>query len=223
MKYIKAYKLYESVNNEEVITDIVHIMSDIIDEHKNLVFKSPRGNMSYNDYLSKNDNYINFKPISKAGNKLKSKFTISFNKIENYDKLAWLVSEMSIVIDRLKQDGWLLIKMDIVNTNWEENKELYISNLDYHFSKSTQKINDDLPSAEEVADTFNSTVPGLRTKTNDVTIYDSFVEIEFDSIQYDGEIPNNVELYFDKMLDLLGFSEYEYDRRTPWGIKFWIN
>lgn len=222
MKYIKNYKLYESVDNEEVISDIIYIMSDIIDSHKNIVFKSPKGDMTYNDYLSKSDKYKKFQPIYKAGNKLKSKFSIIFNKISDYDKLASLINEMAVVIDRLKQDGWFFTKMNMGNYVTIEDK-LYFTNLDYEFSKSSEVVDTKLPKEEEVADVFNSTVPGLRTQPKNIDVYDNFVEVEFDSIEYDGEIPNGIENYFDKVVDLLGFAEYEYDRRQPWGIKFWYN
>lgn len=221
MKYLKKYKLYES-NNEDVISDILEIMSEIIDTHSNIIFKSPKGDMVYNKYI--NGEYGSFEPIYKAGNKIKSKFIINFSKISNYDKFTWIINNMGAVIGRLKNNGWLLSDLKIETTNWDEKKDTSISNLDYHFSKPTETLNsDELPKESEIAKVFNSNVLDLQTEENNITVYDNYVDIGFDSISYNGEIPNNVESYFQKVADILGFTEFEYNKKTPWGIRFWFN
>lgn len=221
MKYLRNYKLYES-NNEDVISDILEIMSEIIDTHSNVVFKSPKGDMSYDDYLK--NNYNKFEPIYKAGNKIKSKFTINFNKITNYAKLAWLVNNMESAVGRLKNNGWLLSDLKIETTYFDEKNNISLYNLDYHFSKPTETLNsDELPKESEIVQVFNKNVLNLKTEEYNITVYDNYVDIGFDAISYDGEIPSNVESYFQKVADILGFTEFEYNKKDPWGIRFWFN
>ena len=223
IKKFNSFLIKENTN-VNIASDIVYIMSNIIDEHPNLVFKSPLGgDMSYNDFISKNDKYKNFQPIYKAGKRLKSKFTISFNKIKDYNKFAWITDQMAASIDRFESDGWTLSDLKVQTSTWEENKQVYISNIDYHFSKPDEIISDELPKEEDITKIINSTIPNIKTDPNNITVYDNYVDIGFDSIAYDGEIPDNIMSYFQKVADMMGFTDIEYDRRQPWGVRFWTN
>jgi hypothetical protein len=44
----------------------------------------------------------------------------------------------------------------------------------------------------------------------DVTEYDDYVYVEFDSVEYDGELPTNTDNRLEKVAELYGFDEYEY-------------
>ena len=66
-KYVSFIK--ESVDIEGEVDKIVETMLDFIDEGEKITFKSSTGEMTYTDYLAKNDKYQNFKPVLVSKNK----------------------------------------------------------------------------------------------------------------------------------------------------------
>jgi hypothetical protein len=166
IKKFNSFLIKEN-NSEDITSEIIYIMSSIIDEHPNLVFKTPLGvNMSYNDFLSKNDKYKRFQPIyiydlSRTGKRLKSQFIISFYKINDYNKFTWITNQMAEAIERFKSDGWVLSDLKVSTSTWQEHKQVYISTIDYHFSKSDEIVSDELPKEDDIAKIFNDNIPGV--------------------------------------------------------------
>jgi hypothetical protein len=223
MKHLKKYNLFESKEYREEVDSIIDIMLDITDEFNNTEFKSPSGIMKLIDYHSKNDKYDNFKPVYKAGNKIRSRFSIQFYRINNYDKLNWLVTEMSSVIGRLYDLGWKLSNMNIVTSGGTlDLPEVSFTYLTYDFIKPDVIISDDLPKAEEIEKIFNDNTQ-LVTHKGDIYIDDNYVDIGFDAKTYDGGIPEDVDSEFKRVADILGFTEFERDGNDKWGVRFWFN
>jgi hypothetical protein len=222
MKHLKKYNLFESKEYREEVDDIIDIMLDITDEFDTVEFKSLSGIMKLNDYYNKNDKYDNFKPVYKAGNKIRSRFSIQFYRISNYDKLNWLVTEMSSVIGRLSDLGWKLSNMNIVTSSGTlDLPEVSFTYLTYDFIKPDVIISDDLPKAEEIEKIFNDNTQ-LVTHKGDIYIDDNYVDIGFDAKTYDGGIPEDVDSEFKRVADILGFTEFERDINA-WGVRFWFN
>jgi hypothetical protein len=60
---------------------------------------------------------------------------------------------------------------------------------------------------------------GMKTWDED----DNYVDIGFDAKTYDGNIPEDVDSEFQRVADILGFTEFERDRNDKWGVRFWFN
>jgi hypothetical protein len=224
MRYLKRYNnLFESDEYLEDVDNIVEILLDITDEFNNVEFKSPSGVMRLSDYHNKNDKYDSFKPVYKAGNKIRSRFSINFYRISNYDKLNWLISEMNSVIGRLSDLGWKLSNMNIVtSTGTIDLPEVSFTYLTYDFMKPDVVVSDDLPKKEEIEKVFNNNTQ-LVTDRGDIYVYDKYVDIGFDAKTYDGDIPEDIDSEFQRVADILGFTEFERDRNDKWGVRFWYN
>lgn len=224
MKYLKKYnRLFESDEYREDVDNIINIMLDIIDDFSRTYFDSTSGSMNFNDYKEKNDKYKNFKPVYKAGNKIRSRFSIRFFSIKSYDSLSWLITEMSSTIGRLNDIGWVLQDMNLgrvsVSTSGDETS---FSELVYSFLKPDVVFSDDLPKAQEIMDVFNKNTQ-LLTSLSEIEIHDRYVNIGFDSKTYDGDIPEDIDDQLLKVAELLGFGE-EFERgRGDWGVRYWYD
>jgi hypothetical protein len=223
MKHLKRYNLFESNEYQEDVDKIIDIMLDITDEFSRTYFDSTTGSMNFNDYSEKNDKYKSFKPVYKAGNKIRSRFSIRFFSIKSYENLNWLITEMSSVIGRLNDIGWVLQDMNLgrvsVSTSGDGTS---FSELVYSFTKPDVVFSDDLPKAEEIEKIFNDNTQ-LVTHKGDIYIDDNYVDIGFDAKTYDGDIPEDVDSEFQRVADILGFTEFERDRNDKWGVRFWFN
>jgi hypothetical protein len=223
MKHLKKYNLFESYEYQEDVDNIIDIMLGIIDEFSRTYFDSTTGSMNFNDYSEKNDKYKSFKPVYKAGNKIRSRFSIRFFSIKSYENLNWLITEMSSVIGRLNDIGWILQDMNLgrvsVSTSGEGTS---FSELVYSFIKPDVIISDDLPKAEEIEKVFNDNTQ-LVTHKGDIYVYDTHVNIGFDAKTYDGEIPEDVDSEFQRVADILGFTDFGTDSNDKWGVTFWFD
>jgi len=66
MKYLKHFnKINESHKDEDVVDFIVDTMRDFLDDDRKIEFKSVIGDMNWDDYVKKNSNYLDFRPIYK--------------------------------------------------------------------------------------------------------------------------------------------------------------
>ncbi len=222
MKHLKRYNLFESNEYQEDVDKIIDIMLDITDEFSRTYFDSTTGSMNFNDYSEKNDKYKSFKPVYKAGNKIRSRFSIRFFSIKSYENLNWLITEMSSVIGRLNDIGWILQDMNLgrvsVSTSGAGTS---FSELVYSFTKPDVVFSDDLPKSEEIEKIFNDNTQ-LVTHKGDIYIDDNYVDIGFDAKTYDGDIPEDVDSEFQRVADILGFTEFERDINA-WGVRFWFN
>jgi hypothetical protein len=96
------------------------------------------------------------------------------------------------------------------------------SELVYSFTKPDVVFSDDLPKAEEIEKVFNDNTQ-LVTHKGDIYIDDNYVDIGFDAKTYDGDIPEDVDSEFQRVADILGFTEFERDTNDKWGVRFWFN
>lgn len=224
MRYLKKYNiLFESDEYQDEVESIIDIMLDITDEFNTVEFKSPSAIMKLSDFHSKNDKYDSFKPVYKAGNKIRSRFSINFYRISNYDKLNWLVSEMSSVIGRLSDLGWKLSNMNIVTSGGTlDLPRVSFTYLTYDFMKPDVVVSDGLPKVEEIEKVFNNNTQLVADKGN-IYIDDKYVDIGFDTKTYDGDIPEDIDSELQKVADILGFTEFERDSNDKWGVRFWYN
>jgi hypothetical protein len=223
MKHLKRYNLFESNEYQEDVDKIIDIMLDITDEFSRTYFDSTTGSMNFNDYSEKNDKYKSFKPVYKAGNKIRSRFSIRFFSIKSYENLNWLITEMSSVIGRLNDLGWVLQDMNLGRVSASTSGDgTSFSELVYSFTKPDVVFSDDLPKAEEIEKVFNDNTQ-LVTHKGDIYIDDNYVDIGFDAKTYDGDIPEDVDSEFQRVADILGFTEFERDRNDKWGVRFWFN
>lgn len=221
MRYLKKFNENNEYQNE--VESMIDTMLEIIDDFKRVFFDSANGNMSFSDYIKKNEKYLNFKPVYKSGNKIRSKFDIRFYSIDGYETLNLLISEMDTVIGRLGDLGWIFKDMKLGSGSVSlSGKGIAFSELTYSFFKPDVVVSDDLPKVEEIEKVFNNNTQ-LVADIGDIYVYDKYVDIGFDSKTYDGDIPEDIDSGFQKVADILGFTEFERDSNHKWGVRFWYN
>ena len=218
MKFISKYNnfLNESTNNNDVVDKIVETMLEFIDEGEKISFYSASGNMNYNDYLEKNRNYQNFKPVLKTGNKIISKFNIVYvPKKGSYDGVVEIMDNMKSTIGRLGDDGWVLndfvTKSDKGNNYGETCKVKYI---EFVFTKADVILDDEefeLPDEEELREAIEN----MGIHIEDITIGDSETVVEFSDYDDFGEMnsENWYDEQFEKICDLFGFGSFDLQYR----------
>lgn len=225
MKYLNEYNNFnpinESIDNKSVVDDIIDTMVDFIDEGEKITFYSPNssyGGMTYQDYLSKNNRYEEFKPVNKAGNKIISKFSIVYRpKNNNYDGFVELMDNMKSTIGRLGDDGWVLYDFTTVTDKSKAIKygdEVIMNYVEFVFAKPDEILEEEfkLPDEDEIFDKFNQ----IGIPIDNLEIGDYETVVDFSSNDYDGGL--NSESWYDdkftKICDLFGFSSYhlEYNR-----------
>jgi len=214
-KYVSFIK--ESVennkleDNEDVVDFIVENMLEFIDEGEKIIFESPSGSMNYDDYLQKNYRCDSFKPILKTGNKIISKFTISYLKRDGttFDNMINIINRMRTPIGRLRDMGWFLNDFEIVNRPLNDyGKEVKISNLRFTFTKPNINLEtEELPDEDELRDSFLD----IGLSPTRIEIFDFETVVDFESNSYDGELPDRKSLQSDlnRLCDLFGFSDYD--------------
>lgn len=223
MNHIKRYKLFESNDFNIEIDNIINISIEVIEEY-NTQLKSPHGDMRYQDYLDKNYKYDQFKPVFKAGNKIRSKFKFVFHRLESYEKVSSIIEDMKSVIGRLSDEGWSMYDMKLGTSRPQSDVgDVTFTFLTFNFSKKDKVLDEsERPTEKQIEEVFNKNTQ-LSTHTGDIYISDNYVDIGFDAKTYDGEIPDDVDESFDKLCDLLGFGSYERDRNDKWGVRFWFD
>jgi predicted ABC-type ATPase len=216
-KYVSFLK--ESHGTENEVDKIVDTMLDFIDEGEKITFKSSTGEMTYSDYLEKNERYQNFKPVLVSKNKTVSKFTIVYSpKDGSYNNLMVVLDNMQSTIGRLGEDGWVLSTFRVGSDgSWRsessgKGKEVKIDWVFFEFSKPDVE-NDklELPDEDELREEIEKL--GFRVETLKVGDYET--ELEFSSYAYDGELPSeeSCEDKFQRICDIFGFSSFDLDYR----------
>ena len=216
-KYISFLK--ESSNNEDVVDEIVDTMLDFIDEGEKITFKSSTGDMTYTDYLQKNSNYQNFKPILVSKNKTVSKFSIVYSpKDGSYDNLMVVLDNMQSTIGRLSENGWILSSFRAgSNGSWSSEsggrgKKVNIDWVFFEFSKpSIQHESFELPDEDELREEIEK----LGLAVEELSVGDNETDLKFSSYSYDGELPSeeSCEDKFERICDIFGFSGFELNYR----------
>ena len=201
-KYISF--LRESNGSENEVDKIVDTMLDFIDEGEKITFKSSTGDMTYTDYLAKNDRYQKFKPVLVSKNKTVSRFSIVYSaKDKDYDNLVEILDNMKSTIGRLGDDGWTL-------SGFEVNK---VFNIFFEFTKPDVILDKEfeLPDEDELRDEIEK----LGFRVDSLKIGDSETELEFSSYAYDGELPSeeSCDDKFERICDIFGFSSFDLNYR----------
>ena len=202
-KYVSFIK--ESTGNENEVDKIVETMLDFIDEGERITFKSSTGEMTYTDYLEKNERYQKFKPVLVSKNKTVSKFSIVYSpKNASYDNLMVVLENMQSTIGRLGGDGWTL-------SGFEVNK---VFNIFFEFTRpSIHHDKFELPDEDELRDS----IINLGFSIDRLVIEDSEVELDYDneSWDYSGSrfSEETCEDKFGRICDIFGFSSFDLDYR----------
>ena len=213
-KYVSFIK--ESVDIEGEVDKIVDTMLDFIDEGEKITFKSSTGEMTYTDYLEKNERYQNFKPVLVSKNKTVSKFSIVYSpKDGSYDNLMNILDNMKSTIGRLGEDGWVLSDFRAgSNSGWnrDKGKEVIIGLVSFEFTKLDVE-NDKLELPDE--DELRKEIEKLGFKVETLKIADYETELEFSSYSYDGELPSeeSCDDKFERICDIFGFGSFDLDYR----------
>jgi nucleoid DNA-binding protein len=214
MKFITKYNnfLNESTDNNNVVDKIVETMLEFIDEGEKISFYSASGNMNFNDYLAKNRNYQNFKPVLKAGNKIISKFNIVYvPKNNSYDGVVELMDNMKSTIGRLGEEDWVL--NDFVtksNKGSSYGETCKINYVEFIFSKPDVILDDkefELPDEDDLREAIEN--QGIHIQS--IEIGDSETVLEFSDYDDFGSIPSEAwyEDKFEKICNLFGFGSFE--------------
>ena len=211
-KYVSFLK--ESIDIESEVDKIVETMLDFIDEGEKITFKSSTGEMTYSDYLEKNERYQRFKPVLLSKNKTVSKFTIIYSpKDGSYNNLMVVLDNMQSTIGRLGEDGWVLSTFRVGSDgSWhsetsEKGKEVKIDWVFFEFSKpDIENDKFELPDEDELVEEIEK----LGFRVDNIKIGDSETELEFGSYAYDGELPSeeSCEDKFQRICDIFGFSSF---------------
>jgi predicted ABC-type ATPase len=211
-KYVSFMK--ESHTSENEVDKIVDTMLDFIDEGEKITFKSSTGEMTYSDYLEKNERYQRFKPVLVSKNKTVSKFTIVYSpKDGSYNNLMVVLDNMQSTIGRLGEDGWVLSTFRVGSDgSWhsetsEKGKEVKIDWVFFEFSKpDIENDKFELPDEDELIEEIEK----LGFRVDNIKIGDSETELEFGSYSYDGELPSeeSCEDKFQRICDIFGFSSF---------------
>jgi hypothetical protein len=202
-KYVSFIK--ESTGNESEVDKIVDTMLDFIDEGERITFKSSTGEMTYTDYLEKNERYQKFKPVLVSKNKTVSKFSIVYSpKNASYDNLMVVLENMQSTIGRLGGDGWTL-------SGFEVNK---VFNIFFEFTRpSIHHDKFELPDEDELRDS----IINLGFSIDRLVIGDSEVELDYDneSWDYSGSrfSEETCEDKFGRICDIFGFGSFDLDYR----------
>lgn len=210
----------ELEDNEDVVDYIVENMLEFIDDGEKILFESPSGSMSYDDYLQKNSKYDLFKPILKTKNKIINKFTISYLKREgtSFDNMINIIERMKTPIGRLRDMGWFLHDFEIVNKSDNNyGQEVKISNLRFTFTKPDISLGTgELPDEDELRESLLD----IGLSTTKIKIYDLETVVDFESLSYGGELPDRkyLEKDLNRICDLFGFSDFDLYKR---GVTFY--
>jgi predicted kinase len=205
------YVIKESVDNKSCTEQIVETMLDFIEDGYNIKFISNTGSMNYQQYL---EGPTNFQPqVKMSSGVLVSLFTIRFStneKFKSYEDFVRICDEMQVTIARLSDLGWSFAKFEVggfEGYNNEESSEAKFTEINFKFRKKDERVDERKFDVKEFKKHFSEQT-GLYIE--DVTEYDDYVYVEFDSVEYDGELPTNTDNRLEKVAELYGFDEYEY-------------
>jgi hypothetical protein len=237
MKYLNKYNKFslnessfEEDNRNELLPQLVDIMSEFVDDGHKVTLYSPvtERRLSINKYIEGSEDATEFNPVYKAGNKIKSKFkliisntssTERFSKADDYVEFAKLVNDMSVVVGRIAQLDWELYDFDFISNG---NRFSY---LEYTFTKIDVMTDDKLPTIEEIKSEFEKLGLNAENIEYENDDPDTLCHVGAESYAYDGSIPDDIEGKLDRMIDRLGFDYYDHEvSGTDWlSVKFWVN
>ena len=211
------YVIKESVDNKGVTSQIVDTMLDFIEDGYDIKFlSSGMGGITYQQYL---DGDVRFQPqMQMSGGVLVSQFFIRFfknEKFNSYEDFVRICDEMQVVIARLSDLGWSLVKFEPYST---EEKEIKFHTIDFKFTKKDERVGEKKFDVEEFKKHFSEQT---ALYIEHVKEYDDNVYVEFDSIEYDGELPRNTDDRLERVKELYGFATYDYRWPNKFVYFFW--
>jgi hypothetical protein len=216
------YIIKESIDNETCNNQIIDTMLDFIDDGYKITFKSPIGNMTYQQHLDKEGD---FHPVFKPNDTLiRYKFSIVFSnceKFKSYDDFVKIVDEMQVTIARLSDLDWNLSDFEVsVDSGGNlKNFEPKFHSIEYKFSKPDEKVEGEIKfNIEEFKPNFEQNV-GVYIR--DVKENFDNIFVEFETLDYNGELPRNIEDRLERILQLYGFETYEYQWPNKYVNFFW--
>jgi predicted kinase len=216
------YVIKESIDNKSVISDIVDCVLDLIEDGYKITFKSTLGDMTYQQYL---DGGGDFQPVvNPTGGVEVSQFTIRFStneKFKTYEDFVKIVDEMQVTIARLQDLGWSFAKFDVTGFegyNNDETPDAKFNTIDYKFKKTDKKIGDKKFDVEQFKKYFSEKT-GLHIEN--IKEYDDNIYVEFESIDFDGELPRNVDDRLERVAELYGFATFDYRWPNKYVYFFW--
>jgi hypothetical protein len=226
MKYLNKYNKFsinegkfEDDGRDELLPNLIDIMYDFIDDGYNVQFESMFNRISVDDFINKNVKLVDFKPIYKAGNKIKSLFRVLIfpNPRCEYKKFVEIASDMIPALGRIEDMGWVMGKFE----QWQDESGRFTT-LSYTFTKPDVKTEDEPPSIDEIKKRFEHF--GLNVE--DIEYEDNICHVSAESSAYNGEIPHDIEDKLDRMIQELGFDYYEHETsggNTWLSVKFWVD
>jgi len=209
------YIIKESVDNKGVARQIVDTMLDLIEDGYDIKFlSSGMGGVTYQQYL---DGDVNFQPqMQMSGGVLVSQFWIRFfknEKFNSYEDFVRICDEMQVVIARLSDFGWSLVRFEPYST---EEQEIKFHTIDFKFKKKDEKVGENKFDVAEFKKHFSEQT---SLYINDVYVSDDNIYVEFDSVEYDGELPRNTDDRLERVAELYGFAHFDY-RWPDKNVKF---
>ena len=204
------YVLKESVDNKNSTDQIVETMLDLIEDGYDIKFISHTGSMTYQQYL---DGQLMQSQFKLSSGVLVSQFIIRFSKNEkfkSYEDFVRICDEMQVTIARLSDLGWSFAKFNVNSFEGYDNdksSEAKFNYIEFKFTKKDERVGENKFDVEEFKKHFSEQT-GLYI--DNVKEHDDNVYVEFDSIDYDGELPRNVDDRLERVAELYGFATFDY-------------
>lgn len=235
MKHLKKYHNYlikenksEVEERDELLSNLIDMLSDLIDDEYQINLVTDIGHIRLNNIINnRSDETLNrFKPVYTAGNKIISWFKLIIflrNDSNHYDSFSEIVGDMSSVVGRLGDIGWIMKNFDAkqdVDTLSEKNKKPgKFTSISYKFSRPTIKVEGKI-TEEQIRLEFDKIGLGIES----IKFGDNIIEIGAESKSYDGKIPDDIVEYLDIIKNRLGIDYYEHESMGTWlRVKFWID
>lgn len=204
------YLLKENINNKKVIDDIVETMLDFTDDDYKVSFSSNYGEISYAEYLE--GNIDGFKPTYRVRNKIKSYFSITIssnNRYKTYEDFVKICDDMQIPLARIIDMGWNFKGFKVKSYDRGDGKPDF-SYVEYEFNKPDQIAE----GGEFNLDTFSDKFEELtELQIEHIEEVDDKITVYFSSIEYDGELPRDIEDRLDKVAGFWGCDDWVLNKR----------
>jgi predicted kinase len=222
-KVDKYVHLKESVNDFG-IKDIFYNMIDIDDAGYGIKFTDIKNYTISSNDIHNNTQVLNNFELSKVfNNKKKSRFSISIspiNKNIDFNNFASIIDMISVSVERLKEEGWILtgFKSPIVNSV----DGILMSIITFNFSKPSIDIDDEVGSnlitKSDIVNAFDKFY--ITVNQNDISLYDDRFNVDeiyiTDDNGYDTVISNGV---LNSIKDELFLSDW--DKLSNFSVDFY--
>jgi hypothetical protein len=196
-------------------------MLDFIEDGYDVKFISHSGSMTYQQYL---DGILMQSQLKLSSGVLVSQFSIKFiknEKFNNYEDFVRICDEMQVIIARLSDIGWSFAKFNVNGFEGyanDESPEAKFNEIEFKFKKKDEKSGERKFDTNEFRANFDH---HTSLHILDVKEYDDNVYVEFDSIEYDGELPRNTDDRLERIKELYGFAHFDYQWPQKHVYFFW--